>query len=154
MNINPNFMHPNQRFKLVYGSADTIWETASLADTVRPQTLTDGMWLTKNEDGKWEPSTEDPLSYPVLEIKYQYDNQAIEAVTIARGSVPAITTVFLYPENEDGYPDAPAKGQLLKTNNGVLVPVAENGEEDHLHVAIIEEVFPLHPDRILIIKRF
>ena len=46
------------------------------------------------------------------------------------------------------------KGQLLKVSNGVLVPVAEDGSEDHLYVAIVEEVYPLYPDRILIIKRY
>lgn len=153
MNINPNFMHEDQKFKLVYGSTNTIWETATLDDSVDPKTIHDGLWLTKNAEGKWEPATDTALAYPVLEMKYQYDNQAVNAVTIARGPVPAITTVFNY-DGEDGYPDAPAKGQLLKVSNGVLVPVAENGSEDHLHVAIVEEVYPLYPDRILIIKRY
>lgn len=153
MNVNPNFMHEDQRFKLVYGSNESIWETAVLDDAVNTAELHDGMWLTKNEDGKWELATDDALSYPVLEMKYQYDNEAVNAVTIARGPVPAITTVFSYDEAE-GRPAAPAKGQLLKVKNGVLVPVLEDGTEDKLHVAIIEEVYPLHPDRILIIKRY
>lgn len=154
MNINPNFMHEDQKFKLVYGSANTIWETATLDDSVDPKTIHDGLWLTKNEEGKWELATDTALAYPVLEMKYQYDNQAVNAVTIARGPVPAITTVFEYDGEEEGYPDAPEKGQLLKVSNGVLVPVAKDGSEDHLHVAIIEEVYPLYPDRILIIKRY
>jgi hypothetical protein len=153
MNINPNFMHEDQKFKLVYGSTNTIWETATLDDDVDPKTIHDGLWLTKNADGKWELATDTALAYPVLEMKYQYDNQAVNAVTIARGAVPAITTVFDY-DGEEGYPDAPAKGQLLKVSNGVLVPVAEDGTEDHLYVAIVEEVYPLYPDRILIIKRY
>ncbi len=153
MNINPNFMHEDQKFKLVYGSTNTIWETATLDDSVDPKTIHDGLWLTKNAEGKWELATNTVLAYPVLEMKYQYDNQAVNAVTIARGAVPAITTVFKY-DSEDGYPNTPAKGQLLKVSNGVLVPVAVNGSEDHLHVAIIEEVYSLYPDRILIIKRY
>lgn len=154
MNINPNFMHEDQKFKLVYGSTNTIWETATLDDDVDPKTIHDGLWLTKNSEGKWEPATDTVLAYPVLEMKYQYDNQAVNAVTIARGAVPAITTVFSYDGEDEDYPNAPAKGQLLKVNNGVLVPVAEDGTEDHLHVAIVEEVYPLYPDRILIIKRY
>lgn len=150
MNINPNFMHEDQKFKLVYGSTNTIWETATLDDSVDPKTIHDGLWLTKNAEGKWEPATNTVLAYPVLEMKYQYDNQAVNAVTIVRGAVPAITTVF----NCEGYPNAPAKGQLLKVSNGVLVPVAVDGTENHLYVAIVEEVYPDYPDRILIIKRY
>lgn len=154
MNINPNFMHEDQKFKLVYGSTNTIWETATLDDSVDPKTIHDGLWLTKNAEGKWEPATDTVLAYPVLEMKYQYDNQAVNAVTIARGAVPAITTVFSYDGGDNRYPDAPEKGQLLKVSNGVLVPVAVGGTEDHLYVAIVEEVYPDYLDRILIIKRY
>ena len=42
MNINPNFMHEDQKFKLVYGSTNTIWETATLDDSVDPKTIHDG----------------------------------------------------------------------------------------------------------------
>ena len=37
MNINPNFMHEDQKFKLVYGSTNTIWENRNFGRQCRPQ---------------------------------------------------------------------------------------------------------------------
>ncbi len=151
MGINPNFIHEEQNFKLVYGSVNAIWENAELDESVDRDALKDGLWLAKNELGKWEPATDTALAFPILEMKYQYDSMAVNSVTVARGVVPAITKIFAYDDEDEGYPTSAEVGQLLKTKDGVLVPVAEDGSEDALHVAIIEEVYP---DRLLIIKRY
>ncbi len=150
MKINTNFMHPNQKFKLVYGSMNTIWENAQLSDNLSLEDIYDGLWLAKDDDGKWELSTDKALSFPILEMKKQYDNEAVNSVTVARGSVPAVTTVYEF-DGTPGYPTAPDIGMLLKTKDGILTPVADDGSEDDLHVAIVEEV---HGDRLVVLKRF
>lgn len=156
--MNTNFIREDQKFKLVYGSSNTIWENAELEGTVDTDALHDGLWLAKDANGKWELATENALAQPILEMKFQFDNEAVNAVTIARGSVPCVTTVYSYDfegivtvSEEANYPSAPAVGQLLKAVAGVLMPVATDGSEDEYHVAIIEQVFE---DRLLIIKRY
>lgn len=150
MKINTNFMHPGQKFKLVYGSMNTIWENAQLSDGLSLEDVHDGLWLAKGVDGKWDLSTDSSLSFPILEMKKQYDNECVNSVTVARGSVPVVTSVYEF-DGSAGYPSAPDIGMLLKTKDGVLVPVASDGSEDDLHVGIIEEI---HGDRLVVLKRF
>lgn len=156
--MNTNFMHDDQKFKVVYGSSNTIWENAELDGSVDTAALHDGLWLAKDSTGKWVLATEIGLAHPILEMKYQHDNEAVKAVTVVRGSVPCVTTVYSYDftgivavEAVGNYPAAPAVGQLLKAIDGVLMPVATDGSEDNYHVAIIEQVLD---DRLVIIKRY
>ena len=158
MKTNVDFVHEDQRFKLVYGSAQTIWESAEISPNVAVDALHDGVWLSKDSEGLWELATEASVAFPILEMKFQYDNRAVHSATVARGSVPAVTTVYSYDfegivdvADLANYPVAPEAGQYMKAVNGVLMPCAKDGSEDNFHVAIIEQVFT---DRLLIIKRY
>ena len=75
-------MHEDQKFKLVYGSTNTIWETATLDDDVDPRLSTTdcGSPKTRKANGACYRHRS---GVSVLEMKYQYDNQAVNAVTIA-----------------------------------------------------------------------
>ena len=158
------FWDPKQRFKLVYGTEGVLRETVLVSpDSIPSNGACDGIFLSY---GGNDETTGKPLwvladgvapAYPVLEAKIQTDGMAVEpgyvAVTIARGVVPAIVRLdcVAFVADNANYPTAPALGQRLKVVNGQLTPVALNGSEDRLAVAIIEQI---HPTHIVIVKLY
>jgi len=142
--FNYEFIHPDQNFKLLFGMTSCHPANATLATGVDTSQLTDGVWLALQNDGTWKIANGDANAYPVLEMKFQYDNRAVNAVTVAMGAGwYAVTKKFQYDAG------SPAIGDKLKTANGILKPVAGDGSEDDLAVAVIEQVIG-SGDRILI----
>ena len=151
--MNTQFLHPEQKFKLVWGAENVIRQSVVLADGVDTDDLHDGLYLTPVGDGKWEIANASAPAYPMLEMKFQYDGKAIgDGVTIARGTVPAVVSEYDYSAGDGvNFPEAPEKNQKLKVVNGVLAPVDMDGSEDHLAVAVVEEVYA---DRIVVTKLY
>jgi len=158
------FLDPKQRFKLIYGTEGVLRETVLVSpDSIPSNGACDGIFLSYggNDEitGKplWVLADEVAPAYPVLEAKIQTDGTAVEpgyvAVTIARGVVPAIVRLdcVVFVADDEDYPTAPALGQRLKVVDGQLTPVALDGSEDHLAVAIIEQI---HPTHIVIVKLY
>lgn len=130
------WMYKDQSFKLKFGKSNNNWASVALAETVNAEDLHDGVYLTENSSGKWEIASEsDVPAYPMLEGKYQYDNQAIGEVTISQGSVIAYTKHFS---------GTPNKGDHMKVgaNNGELVPVdTASGDTVDMAVARVNNVY-------------
>lgn len=141
MRINVGYIHPEQRFKLAYGSSrGTIWVNCLLDETVDPEKIHEGLWMTKNEREKWELATDNPNAYPILEMELQNDNKAVHSFTVARGTILAVTKVY----DLEGV--TPFQGMKLKAKDGVLVPM-EEGET--CAVVVIDEV---HHDRLVVFR--
>ncbi len=143
MRINVGYIHPEQRFKLAYGSSKTIWVNSVLDDSVDKEALHEGLWMTKNAQGKWQLATDNSNAYPVLEMEFQNDNKAVHSVTIARGTILAVTKVY------DLEGKTPHQGMKLKARDGVLVPLADDGSDDKYSVVVIDEV---HQDRLVVFR--
>lgn len=123
--------NPEQLFKLKFGSDNNNWVSVELGGDVDTGALHDGVYLAENAEGKYEIAEAGAkVAYPMLEMKYQYDNLALQAVTISEGTVNAFTKHF------DGTPEV---GDMMKigTTAGKLDVL---GETDDAELALAEVV--------------
>jgi len=134
------WIRDDQNFKLKFGSDNNNWVTVTLADSVDTSALHDGVYLSENANGKYEVAQAgDKIAYPMLELKFQFDNEAVEGVTVSEGKVQAFTKYF------EGTPSA---GDLMKivdsstdeTIAGSLTPLEETDETD----LAVAEVISVH----------
>lgn len=140
------WMLDEQKFKLKFGKANNNWDTVKLDPSVDTDKLHDGVYLAENpENPGFYIIAEDGAvpAYPMLEMKYQYDNGAVEGVTVSIGAVVAYTKHFDgTPENKD----------YLKVVDGKLVPISEtDGDTKDDAVARVNFVYS---DYIEITKLF
>lgn len=140
------WLRPNENFKLKYGSENNNWQTVKLADTVDVDSLHDGVFLEETSSGEWEiAATDAKIAYPMLELKYQFDNEAVDGVTVSVGQVNCFTTHF------DG---TPSKGDLMKIGDtpGKL-DVLDTGAGDTEDMAVAE-VIAVNSEDIEILKYY
>lgn len=133
------WLRDDQNFKLKFGSDNNNWVTVELDPSVDVDNLHDGVYLSENANGKFEiASPGDKVAYPMLELKFQFDNEAVEGVTVSEGKVQAFTKYFS---------GTPSVGDMMKIGEneeeghfGILVPLEETEETD-LAVAEVVGVF-------------
>lgn len=140
------WLRDDQNFKLRFGSENNNWDTVPLADTVVVDDLHDGVYLEEDSTGKFVIATPGAkVAYPMLELKYQFDNEAVEGVTISRGSVTAYTKHF------DGTPSKGDKMKIGETPGKLAVLDTGAGDTEDMAVA---EVTAVNTEDIEILKLY
>jgi|Wag4MinimDraft_13_1082653.scaffolds.fasta_scaffold00010_24 hypothetical protein len=140
------WLREDQNFKLRFGSENNNWDTVQLADTVDTDALHDGVYLSEDANGKFviAPSGA-KVAFPMLELKFQYDNEAIDGVTISRGNVTAYTKHF------DGTPSVGDKMKIGATPGKLAVLDTAGGDTEDMAVA---EVLSVNAEDIEIQKLY
>ncbi|MGV9199411.1 MAG: hypothetical protein ACOC4M_11410 [Promethearchaeia archaeon] len=145
------WLRDDQNFKLKFGSENNNWFAVSLAPSLIEDIengdveLKDGMYFMENGDGDYVLAEDgDSPAWPMLEMEFGYDNEAIEKVTVSIGSVIGYTRLF------EGTPE---KNDLLKVNDDhILEPIdTSDGDSEDMAVA---EVTAVYDDYIEIWKKY
>jgi hypothetical protein len=140
------WMRDDQNFKLRFGSENNNWDTVELADGVVVDDLHDGVYLEEDSGGKFiiaQPGAK--VAYPMLELKYQFDNQAVQGVTVSRGNVTAYTKHF------EGTPAKADKMKIGATPGKLAVLDTGDGDTEDMAVA---EVLSVNTEDIEIQKLY